>query len=54
MKDVKIWITKDYGIDKVYMTFTDKEFSKIKKQSVKTNNDGSFVMNNGDIIEEIK
>ena len=54
MKNVKIWIATDDGIDKVYRNFTNKEFNKIKKQSVKTNNDGSLVMNNGDIVKEIK
>lgn len=54
MKNVKIWINTDSGIDKVYMTFTDKEFNKIKKESVKINNDGSLVMSNGDIVEEVK
>lgn len=38
------------GIIKFHYLFTQKQMDTVKKHSVKTNYDGSFVMKNGDLI----
>ena len=42
---------KAFPYRKLHYTFTQYEFYKLKKDVVKTNYDGSFVMTNGDIVE---
>ena len=39
---------------KIHLNFTTEEFKKVKKDIVSTNQDGSYNMKNGDIVEIYK
>lgn len=43
-------ITKENPTEKVIMKFSDSTICKMKKDSIKTNYDGSLIMPNGDLI----
>ena len=48
---VTIRTGRDEGNEKLHFEFTQDEINKLKKDSIKTNYDGSLVMKNGDVIQ---